>query len=127
METKKEIKEILKELNLTEADMDKYYEDHFEEVMIEKIKNADELTERELSRLAYEYEIEREEGEDRRWSRTITSYVQLKDRFFIVNWEQGLTEMQDNEFYDQPYEVKKKTYEKVIPEHKVTVTEWVRK
>jgi hypothetical protein len=39
-----------------------------------------------------------------------------------VEWEEGLTENQENEFYNQPYEVEKKTYEKTI-----TVTEWVSK
>lgn len=37
----------------------------------------------------------------------------------MTSWENGLTENQENEYYDQPTEVKKVTTEKTI-----TVTEW---
>lgn len=99
----------------------KYYNEHFEEIMCDKILKGEELTERELS-LITNYEVSREEGENRRWSRTIHSVVKLNEHYFMVVWEQGLTEMQENEFYDQPYEVEKHTYEKTL-----TVTEWVAK
>ena len=36
--------------------------------------------------------------------------------------KRGLTEYQENAFYEQPYEVEKRTYEKTI-----TVTEWINK
>lgn len=164
MATKKDIKELLKKLNLSESDMDKYwdelnginsivtsltksgktwrdlntyvieqlpiqkkkkqdedyYTEHFEEIMLEKIDAGEKLTEDELSELAYDYGEEREYGENRRWSRSVTSIVKIKDRFFCIEWENGLTGSQPNEFYNQPYEVTKKTYEKTI-----TVTEWV--
>lgn len=97
----------------------KYYNDHFEEIIINKIDNGEKLSERELSTLVWEYEIERDNG---RWTRSISSVVQLQDRCFCLNWEEGLTESQENEFYYQPYEVEKKTYEKTI-----TVTEWIKK
>lgn len=125
-ERKKKESEDKKDKKLREKQEEEYYESHFEEVMLKKIDNSEELTERELSRLAYEHEVDHEEGNNRRWSRTITSYVQLQDRFFVVNWEQGLTESQDNEFYDQPYEVEKQIHEEIIPEHKVVTTNWVR-
>jgi hypothetical protein len=97
-----------------------YYEEHFEEIMVEKILNGEKLTEREIQELVLDYEVDREEGDNRRWTRSVTSIVQLCDKYFSIDWEQGLTECQENEYYNQPYEVVKHTYEKTI-----TVTEWV--
>ena len=100
-----------------------YYNEHFKEIMFNKIINKEELTEHELSRLACDYSIEDSRGENRRWSRTVTSIVELNDRFFAIVWEEGLTEMQENSFYDQPYEVELNEYEKV---QVIKVREWNR-
>ena len=102
-----------------EADK-KYYAEHFDEVMLSKIDNGEELTRREIRELTWKA-FDCEEGENRRWTRTVTSYVELCGRTFSVDWEEGLTEYQENEFYDQPYEVELKTYEKTI-----VVKEWMR-
>ena len=64
-------------------------------------------------------EIEIIEGEDRRWSRTNTTIININGRYFSINWEEGLTEMQPNEFYNQPIEVIPNVYEKLV-----TITEW---
>lgn len=84
----------------------KYYAEHFFELMIDKIDKKEELSERELRDFA-EYEAEQEEGDAGRWSKTICSYVkdELSSRWFCVQWEQGLTEYQENEYHNQPYEV----------------------
>jgi hypothetical protein len=103
-------------------DAKKYYNEHFEEIMVKKIDNKEELTEKELSRLAYDYSISDEYGEKHRWTTTVNSVVKLLGRYFMVEWREGLTEIQENAFYDQPYEVEKHEYEKTI-----TVTEWVKK
>lgn len=104
------------------ADED-YYWEHFDELMVEKIDKGEKLTEEELKTLVYECnEISRSKGENRRWSRSVASIIELCGRYFAVTWEEGLTEHQENEFYEQPYEVEEKTYEKTI-----TVTEWVKK
>lgn len=97
----------------------------YEQQLVSKILNKEELSKRELSNLA-EYSIDSTYGENRRWTRSVTSICKLKDdegkdRFFELNWDEGLTECQENEFYEQPFEVAKKTYEKVV-----TLTEWVR-
>jgi len=100
-----------------------YYEEHYEEIILNKIDSGEKLSERELASLVWDFEeVSREYGDNRRWTRSVTSIIKIDDRFFCVNWENGLTECQENEFYDQPYEVEKKTYEKTI-----TVTEWVSK
>ena len=88
--------------------------------MVKKILTHEDLTDRELSELVYGYAVETDYGENRRWTRTNTTVVKLLSRYFSVDWEEGLTEYQEDEFYNQPIEVEKKTYEKTI-----TVTEWI--
>lgn len=90
----------------------------FEEAMLQMIDSGMALSERELSNLL-EYELEHESSEPDRWTRHITSIVELCGRYFALEWEQGLTEYQANYFGKQPYEVRERTYEKTI-----TVTEW---
>lgn len=104
-------------------DAEKYYWDHFDEIMVKKIDDGESLTEKELKCAVFETnEIDREYGENRRWSRGVSSIVEMCGRYFCIVWDEGLTECQENEFYDQPYEVEKCTYEKTI-----TVTEWKKK
>lgn len=93
-----------------------------EETYITKIENHIPLTEEGLRTLVFFYSTEKEYGETHRWHREVTSIVKLGNRYFAVKWYQGLTEMQENEFFDQPYEVELKEYEKTI-----TVKEWVKK
>jgi hypothetical protein len=80
------------------------------------------FTEKEARQLIWDCEIDREEGDNRRWSRGITSIVKADDeKIYAIYWEQGLTECQENEYFAGEYpQVEKKTYEKTI-----TVTEWV--
>lgn len=86
-----------------------YYQKHFDELMVEKIDKKEKLTEKELKTLVFECnEVSRNEGENRRWTRTVKSIIELCGRYFAVVWEEGLTEYQENEFYEQPYEVEKK-------------------
>ena len=93
----------------------------FEEELLAKIDNKEKLSESEISDLAYYCTFDKEEGELRRWSRTITSYVKLNERFFKIEWEEGLTEQQENEFYNQPVEVDRVVQKIVIPEHTETI------
>ena len=59
--------------------------------------------------LIWEYpEVDVEYGENRRWSRSVNTIVQIGDRFFSIDWEEGLTEMQPNEYLgDNIVEVRK--------------------
>jgi hypothetical protein len=81
------------------------------------------FTEKEVKNLIWDCEVDRIEGENRRWSRRVTSIVEADDgKFYKINWEQGLTENQENDYNAGEYpEVEKKTYEKTI-----TVSEWVK-
>lgn len=91
---------------------------------LNKIDNQAELTEKELDDLVFGYSIENSYGENARWTRPVESIVQLQDRYFLIKWEEGLTEYQENEFLSQPEEVERHTYEKVI---KTVVNEWIPK
>lgn len=90
--------------------------------ILKAIDNGVELDERVLEDLAYYQTIYDEYGENRRWSRFVRTIVDLNGRYFAIEWDQGLTEMQSDEFYNQPYEVELKEYDKVVH-----VKEWVKK
>lgn len=87
-----------------------------------KIDNGIKLDKDDLRYLICDFEIERENGENRRWSRSVKSICELEGRYFLIKWEQGLTECQENEYCHQPIEVGLKEYEKVVK-----VREWIPK
>ncbi|MDF2881542.1 MAG: hypothetical protein K0R54_2099 [Clostridiaceae bacterium] len=93
--------------------------DKYEEELLKKIDSGEKLTKSEI-REVIEYEVESSYGDNRRWSRSVQTISKIGERFFSTVWDEGLTECQEDEYYDQPVEVQKKTYEKTI-----TVTEWV--
>ena len=90
--------------------------------ILKAIDAGEELDEKVLEDLAYYQTIDEEYGENRRWSRFVKSIVDLNGRYFAIEWDQGLTEMQPDEFWEQPYEVELKEYDKVVH-----VKEWVKK
>ena len=69
------------------------------------------FTEDELSELCHEYGDNEQDGSGR-WTAYITSIIQVEDKFFQINWEQGLTEYQEDSFGNQPQEVE--PYEETI-------------
>lgn len=93
-----------------------------EENFVDKIENGEELTPGELRELVFDYEVESQDGDRGRWTTHVKTIVELCGRYFAIGWEKGLTEMQENEFYEQPYEVKKVEEEKVVK-----VTKWIKK
>ena len=92
-----------------------YYEEHFEEILVKKIDAGESLTESELSDMR-DFSIERDYGENRRWQRSVYDICMMCGRYFALTWEEGLTESQENEFFEQPYEVFKTT--KIVVEKK---------
>ena len=84
--------------------------------IIEKLYAGVELDKCELKQLANsdgdlgEYEWVDEVGYDSgRWSQSMETIFKVGDDLWAVPWQRGLTEYQENEFYDQPYRVIKKT------------------
>ena len=84
-----------------------------DEEMRQKIKNDVDLSESELNELVY-YSVKDIEGEDRRWSRRVTSILDIDGETYILNWERGLTEYQENSFHYQPRKVKIEKTTKVV-------------
>jgi len=90
---------------------------------LSKIELGQHLTEDEIKELVYKYEWEElEDGGRLRWTVPKHTIVKLGEQFFKIDWMQGLTENQPNEFFNQPYEVELHEYEKTI-----TVREWNKK
>lgn len=91
------------------------YKYTWEERMIKKIEAGEHLTEGELRELIFTFnEVYREEGEDGRWSRRVLSVIDVNDELYAIEWEEGLTENQENLFYEQPYRVELKKEEITI-------------
>ena len=90
---------------------------NFEQYVIDKYDNKKPLTKEEVRELIWNYDYKRLEGENRRWSRWVNVIIKLKDRYFMVGYDEGLTEYQDNEYYTDITEVKP-------VEKMVVITEW---
>lgn len=93
-----------------------------EQEFLNKVNSGELFDEDELEKLATEncWEIDKISNGNGRWEEYMTTIFKVSNRFFAIDWEQGLTECQENFYNEQPYEVIKK--EKVV-----TVTEWVKK
>ena len=99
---------------------EKYKKNHYDEYVLHKIDNGEQLTEKELEKMLWSFkEINTSYGENRRWNRSVRTILEIGGRYFALDWDEGLTECQENEFYNQPVEVKKREYTKTI-----VVTEW---
>ena len=92
----------------------------FETDLLAKIDAGEPLTERELGIITLDFEIETIEHGTGRWHTYVETICELCDRTFSVKWNRGLTERQENEYYNQPVEVRKNTYVKPV-----VVTEWI--
>ena len=88
--------------------------------IMERFKAGEALTENDRAALAYGFnykgleldddyeEVTTEEGEDGRWTRGVDTIFKLgEDEYWCISWQKGLTEEQDNEFFDDPFRVKK--------------------
>lgn len=100
----------------------KRYNDNFYDIMLDRLNKGIELTEVELKRLVEYREVDRREGDRNRWSMEIFSIIELGSELFCIEWSEGLTELQENSYYNQPYRVERKekeitsivvTYEKI--------------
>lgn len=86
-----------------------------------RFDEGDKFSERELSIMPWEMNVvETIYGDNGRWTRPVQTVFEVQGRLFALDWFQGLTENQEHEFFDQPYEVEKRT--KVIE-----VNEYVKK
>lgn len=91
--------------NKKNAEDKKYYEENFEKIMHDKIINHEELTERELSRLVFEYEVDSDDIDELRWNILTETIFELCGKQFKVEWQRAKTEMQEHHFLKQPVAV----------------------
>ncbi|KKL91261.1 hypothetical protein LCGC14_1896430 [marine sediment metagenome] len=78
------------------------------------------LTEKQVEDLVWEGEVVKTtEGENRRWSRTITSIVKIDSKYYEIHWDEGLTENNEN-YYPEQEAIEVKSVEKTI-----IVKEWI--
>ena len=97
-----------------------YYEES-EDYLIDKIDNKEFLTTQEIKEMIFEFEqIDEYGGELERWVQPVSTIIQANGRFFKIDWFRGLTEMQENEYYDQPYEV-------FLTKKMIEVNQWNKK
>ena len=95
--------------------------DDFLDSVYDTISAGKHLGTNEIEQLIYDYRhihVDEISGDDLRWVKPMTSIIKIRDKYFAIDWFKGLTEYQENEIDDQPYEVKK--VEKMVP-----VTEWI--
>lgn len=82
---------------------------------LNRYDNGEDFNEREL-RDIFELDLEEDKGdilreieeeydEPRRWQRGHTRWVEINGRFFELNADEALTELQDTDYYIQPREV----------------------
>lgn len=74
------------------------------EELLRKIDNHEDLYSQDYWEMIDNYSIYSDEGEDGRWTRYMYNLIKLGDRYFEINWQEGLTEMQEND-WDYPIEV----------------------
>lgn len=92
--------------------------DIFDEYELKQLFNCDF----DFSDTGDEYKIVEEiYGENRRWSRMVELYVCINGRYFCFYCDEGLTEHQENEYWQQPEEVREHRYKKMIE-----IVEWER-
>ena len=94
--------------------------DEYDTEVIKKIELGLKLSRDELKYLAMDCEYVSEVLDTGRWAEKVRTIAKVHDRFFALEWERGLTECQENEFWNQPCEVKPHKYEKMV-----TITEWI--
>lgn len=81
--------------------------------VITKLINGDKLNESEIKTLLWKsHQVDELEGDCGRWTQRITTIVNINDELWAVDWDHGLTEHQESEYYNQPYRVQR--VEKVV-------------
>ena len=95
----------------------------FDDRMLMKIDNGEDLTLEELARLVLNTYVVDEIYNVTGYTGYVKTIIRLHDRYFAIEWEKRRNQFDYVvQFYTQPYEVRKSSYEKTI-----TVTYWYNK
>lgn len=85
---------------------------------VTKLKSCEKLSERELMTLVYDgIEVDEIEGNSGRWTQGVQTVIDIDGELWAIDWSRGLTEYQENEFYDQPYRVVKREKQIIVTEY----------
>lgn len=87
------------------------------EIAVMKLKEGKELSESEIEAIFWvSPEVFEQSGESRRWSKSVTTVVDIDGQMYAIDWEKGLTENQEDSFMAQPYKVRLEEEEVIITE-----------
>lgn len=82
---------------------------------LKKYDSGEKFDEYELAEMRDVYkQVDKTYGDRHRWTESVNTVFQVGERYFCLEWEEGLTELQENQYYEQPYEVYPVTEEKII-------------
>lgn len=85
---------------------------------VNKLQSGDKLSEREIKTLVYDgVEVDEIEGYRGRWTQGVQTIIDIDGELWAIDWDRGLTECQENEFYNQPYRVVKREKQIVVTEY----------
>jgi len=121
-EERRQKEELEKQKKEKELEAKAFYENNFYSIISEKLLKREPLSTEEISRLVDDAISTEYSNELNRWHRNVRSVILLEDKYYCIDWQQGLTELQCNEFPNQPYEVEKREYPVTY-----TKTEWIPK
>lgn len=93
------------------------------QIAVSKLYNREKLDKFNIRQLVCEAKkIDEIEGDEDRWTRHISSIIEIGNDLWCIEWKRGLTECQENEFWNQPYRVKrveKEVIQKVVTYERV--------
>ena len=85
---------------------------------VNKLKSGEKLSEKELKTLVYDgVEVDEIKGYSGRWTQGIQTILDIDGELWAIDWDRGLTECQENEFYNQPYKVVKRERQIIVAEY----------
>lgn len=79
-------------------------------VIENKIINGEKLTEEELKSCALGEVgkcINKTEGYSHRWTKDMSTIFELNNQLYCIDWQKGLTEYQENRYWEQPHKVRR--------------------
>lgn len=88
--------------------------DEREKDILSKIDRGEEFSEYELRHIVSRYEAECTYGDNGRWLRPAFSICKIGNRYFRIDWFEGLTENQESQYDKQPVEVEGYTVEETV-------------
>lgn len=86
----------------------KYYQEHFEEIVCDKLLNGVALTNKEFSSLVFEFDVEEvDAGEVYKNGQYVTTISCINGHYFEIYWRRDNSEWGAHQFDETPFEVKK--------------------